>query len=123
MRNSEERQPDEKQCLMARLKRFARYWYLRLVRIQATPPLPFQTALAVALAFIVQGIKIASALGSWVSNPLNWLPFYLLFYKIGKAVAPFDVPWFRPSELEMIEMLEILRGHAGKRLDYRPALV
>lgn len=114
----------EKIGVLARLKRFARYWYLRLVRIQATPHniaiglaagvfigllpvLPFQTILAIALAFAVRGSKIAAALGTWVSNPLNWAPLYLLFYKIGKAIVPFHIPNFRPSELEMKEMLEV----------------
>ncbi len=106
------------------LQRFLRYWYLRLVRIQATPHtiaiglaagvfvgllpvLPFQTVLAIGLAFIVRGSKIAAALGTWVSNPLNWVPFYLLFYHLGKALLPFDVPAFNPSQLEMAEMLDI----------------
>lgn len=114
----------EKIGFMQRLKRFVRFWYLRLVRIQATPHniaiglaagvfigllpvLPFQTVLAIALAFALNGSKIAAALGTWVSNPLNWVPFYLLFYKIGKAVVPFDIPPFRPSELEMVEMLHV----------------
>lgn len=110
--------------LIARLKRFIRFWYLRLVRIQATPHniaiglaagvfagllpiLPFQTVVGVAFAFIVRGSKIAAALGTWVTNPANWVPFYLLCYKIGKAVVPFDVPPFRPSEIEMSQMLEV----------------
>lgn len=124
MRDSASRPQDEKQGLLNRLKRFLRFWRLRLVRIQATPHniaiglasgvfigllpvLPFQTVLAIALAFAVRGSKIAAALGTWVSNPLNWVPLYLLFYKIGKCVVPFEVPHFRPSELEMTQMLEV----------------
>lgn len=124
MRDPDSRPQDEKQGLLNRLKRFLRYWVLRLARIQATPHniaiglaagvfigllpvLPFQTVLAVALAFAVRGSKIAAALGTWVSNPLNWVPLYLLFYKIGKCVVPFDVPHFRPSDLEMTQMLEV----------------
>lgn len=107
-----------------KLRRFIRYWYLRLVRIQASPHniamglaagvfvgllpvLPFQTVIAVALAFIVRGSKIAAALGTWVSNPLNWVPLYMAFYYLGKAVVPFDVPPFDPSQLEMAQMLEL----------------
>ncbi|SBV95691.1 conserved membrane hypothetical protein [uncultured delta proteobacterium] len=110
--------------MLEKLKRFIRYWYLRLVRIQATPHniamglaagvfvgllpvLPFQTIIAVALAFVVRGSKIAAALGTWISNPLNWVPVYMLFYYVGKAVVPFDVPPFNPSQLEMTEMLEM----------------
>ena len=110
--------------IFARLKRFVRYWYLRLVRIQATPHnaaiglaagvfigllpvLPFQTVLAIALAFIVRGSKIAAALGTWISNPLNWAPLYFAFYKIGKAIVPFDVPSFHHADLEMAEMIQV----------------
>lgn len=122
--NAEYNKNASKQGLWSRLKRFVRFWYLRLVRIQATPHnialglsagvfvgllpvLPFQTVLGIALAFAVRGSKIAAALGTWVTNPANWLPFYLLCYKIGKAVVPFDIPPFRPSELEMTEMLQV----------------
>ncbi|MDL2209563.1 DUF2062 domain-containing protein [Desulfovibrio sp. OttesenSCG-928-O18] len=110
--------------MLEKLKRFIRYWYLRLVRIQATPHniaiglaagvfvgllpvLPFQTILAIGLAFLVRGSKIAAALGTWVSNPLNWVPVYMMFYYVGKAVVPFDVPPFDPQQLEMAEMIEM----------------
>lgn len=106
------------------LLRFCRYWYLRLIRIQATPHtiaiglaagvfvgllpvLPFQTLIAVGLAFIVRGSKIAAALGTWVSNPLNWVPIYLLFYYVGKAIVPFEVPPFDPTQLEMAQMMDL----------------
>ena len=111
-------------AMLLKLKRFIRYWYLRLVRIQASPHaialglavgvfvgllpvLPFQIVIAVALAFVVRGSKIAAALGTWVSNPLNWVPVYMLFYYVGKAVVPFDVPPFDPSQLEMKQLLEL----------------
>lgn len=111
-------------AMREKLHRFVRYWYLRVVRIQASPHniaiglaagvfigllpvLPIQTILAVALAFIVRGSKIAAALGTWISNPLNWVPLYMLFYCLGKAVVPFDVPAFNPAQLEMKEMLEM----------------
>jgi uncharacterized protein (DUF2062 family) len=106
------------------LWRSARYWYLRLVRIQATPHnialglavgvfagllpiLPFQIAVAVTLAFIVRGSKIAAALGTWITNPLNWVPFYMMCYYIGKAVAPFEIPAFDPTHLEMTQMIDL----------------
>lgn len=110
--------------MQEKLKRFIRYWYLRLVRIKATehniamglaagvfvgllPVLPFQTVIAVALAFVVRGSKIAAALGTWISNPLNWVPLYMLFYYVGHVIAPFDVPPFNPSQLEMTQMIEM----------------
>ena len=50
------------------------------------PILPFQIALAVLLALIFRGSKIAAALGTWISNPLNWYFLYLYSYKIGAAI-------------------------------------
>ncbi len=110
--------------IRARLRRFVRYWSLRIVRIQATPHnisiglaagvfvgllpvLPFQTILAIGLAFVLKGSKLAAALGTWVSNPLNWLPVYMMFYYVGRAVVPFDVPPFSPTQLSLAEMFHI----------------
>ncbi len=110
--------------MLEKLKRFIRYWYLRLVRIQASPHniamglavgvfvgllplLPFQTVIAVAVAFVLRSSKIAAALGTWVSNPLNWVPLYMMFYYVGKALVPFDVPAFHPAQLEMPQMIEM----------------
>ena len=110
--------------MVKKLQRFIRYWYLRLVRIKASPHtiamglavgvfvgllpvLPFQTAIAVPVAYVLRGSMIAAALGTWVSNPLNWVPFYILFYYVGRIVVPFDVPPFNPSQLEMAEMIQM----------------
>jgi uncharacterized protein (DUF2062 family) len=118
------RSTDRAFSIKEKLKRFIRHWYLRLIRIQATPHniaiglaasifvgllpvVPFQTVIAIALAFVVRGSKIAAALGTWVSNPLNWVPVYLMFYYVGKAVVSFDVPPFNPSQLEMAQMIEM----------------
>jgi uncharacterized protein len=47
------------------------------------PILPFQIAFAVALSLFFKGSKIAAALGTWVSNPLNWYFLYYYSYKLG----------------------------------------
>ncbi|SDN97636.1 hypothetical protein SAMN04488516_11412 [Desulfonauticus submarinus] len=88
-----------------KIKRTFRYWYLRILRLKSSPEsialglalgvlvgfwpiIPFQTVVAVALAFLFRSNKIAAALGTWVSNPLN-VPFlYYLFYIIGKYFWP-----------------------------------
>ena len=51
--------------------------------VSATPTIPFQTIIAVALAFILRGSKAAAALGVWLSNPITFPVFYLASYKIG----------------------------------------
>ncbi|HCO12075.1 MAG TPA: DUF2062 domain-containing protein, partial [Desulfonauticus sp.] len=65
--------------LFYRLKRYVRYWYLRILRIRAHPHkvalglalgvfvgflpiVPFQIVTAVSLAFLVKGNKLAAAL-------------------------------------------------------------
>ena len=67
-----------------------RYYYLRFIRLRGEshelalglafgifagmmPIMPFQIALAVALALVFKGSKITAALGTWISNPLSWL--------------------------------------------------
>lgn len=107
-----------------RVKRTAKFLWLRVLRIRASehnvarglaagvyvgllPVLPFQTVIAVALAFVVRGSKIAAALGTWVSNPLNWVPCYLMFYYVGKLVLPLDVP---PLDLDHVEMKQLIEA-------------
>jgi hypothetical protein len=50
------------------------------------PILPFQTALAVALALIFKSSKITAVIGTWISNPLNWYFLYLYTFKVGGFV-------------------------------------
>lgn len=50
------------------------------------PIMPFQTALAVALALFFRASKITAALGTWISNPLNWYFLYSFSYRIGASV-------------------------------------
>jgi len=50
------------------------------------PIMPFQMALSVALALIFKGSKITAALGTWISNPLNWYFLYYFSYKLGAWV-------------------------------------
>ncbi len=50
------------------------------------PIVPFQTAFAITLALFFKGSKIAAALGTWVSNPLNWYFLYFYSYKLGAFI-------------------------------------
>lgn len=109
--------------LRIKLKRIIRYMYLRLVRqempvhnvavgfaagmfVGFLPIIPFQTVVAVAVAFPVRGSKIAAALGTWISNPVNMIPFYLMLYYVGRLITPWEVPPFDPDLLELTVMLE-----------------
>lgn len=80
-----------------------RYYYLRFIRLRGEPHdlalgialgifagmmpiMPFQMALAVTLALLFKGSKITAAIGTWISNPLNWYFLYFYSYKIGASL-------------------------------------
>ena len=50
------------------------------------PIVPFQTVLAIALSLFFKGSKITAALGTWVSNPLNWYFIYYYSYRLGASI-------------------------------------
>ena len=87
--------------------RLIRYYYLRFIRLRGDPHelalgmtfgvftgmmpiMPFQMALSVALAIIFKGSKITAAVGTWISNPLNWYFLYYFSYKLGAWVLGMD---------------------------------
>lgn len=84
-------------------QRQIKYYYLRFIRLRGEPNelalgialgifsgmmpiIPFQTALAVALAMFFKGSKITAAIGTWVSNPFNWYFLYYYSYKLGAFI-------------------------------------
>ncbi|MCK9239253.1 DUF2062 domain-containing protein [Desulfocurvus sp.] len=99
---------------LQRLRRWSRYQYLRVMRMNATPysvamglavgifagflPIvPLQTALTVALCLPLRGNPVVGFMGTWISNPFNWVPFYYFLFIVGRALVPWDVP---PLELD-----------------------
>jgi uncharacterized protein (DUF2062 family) len=86
-----------------KFSRQIKYYFLRLTRLRGEPHelalgmalgifsgmlpiMPFQIALAITLALFFKVSKITAALGTWVTNPLNWYFMYLYSYKIGASV-------------------------------------
>ncbi|MEN9225203.1 MAG: DUF2062 domain-containing protein [Thermostichus sp. DRC_bins_24] len=82
-------------------KRWLRYLYLRLLRLQSTPKqiarglavgvfagcfpiFGFQTLAALVLAVPLRGNKLAAAAGTWVSNPFTYVPIYAFNYQVGE---------------------------------------
>jgi uncharacterized protein (DUF2062 family) len=51
--------------------------------VSITPIIPFQTIVAIALAYLVRGSKSAAVLGTWLSNPLTIPVVYFANYKLG----------------------------------------
>jgi uncharacterized protein (DUF2062 family) len=76
------------------------------VFISITPTIPFHTVLAVSLAILLRGSKVAAALGVWFSNPVTAPIFYWGSYKLGMYIlgnrAPFDVKY--ESVLELLNL-------------------
>jgi uncharacterized protein (DUF2062 family) len=86
--------------LSSRCRRSARYHYLKFLRLEGdphrlsiglvsgifagvVPVLPFQTILALTLASILRGSRLAAVIGTWVSNPLTWALLYYSSFKLG----------------------------------------
>ncbi|MFS8808493.1 DUF2062 domain-containing protein, partial [Synechococcus sp. R6-10] len=80
-------------------KRWLRYLYLRLLRLQSSPKeiarglavgvfagcfpiFGFQTLAALVLAVPFRGNKLAAAAGTWVSNPFTYVPIYAFNYQV-----------------------------------------
>ena len=43
-----------------------------------------QSFVGVLLATLIRGSKVAAVAGTWISNPLTYLPIYIFNYKVGK---------------------------------------
>lgn len=73
------------------------------VFVSITPTIPFHTVIAIALSFLLNGSKIAAAIGVWFSNPITIPFFYLGSYKTGLFVfgisVPFDIKYESITEL------------------------
>lgn len=82
-------------------KRLVRYLYIRFLRMQGSPeaiarglaagafagsfPLfGFQTIIGIAIAAIFRGNKVMAAVGTWISNPLTYVPLIALNFHVGR---------------------------------------
>ncbi len=104
------------------LLRYYRYWLKRFSRLKDSPRriarglaagvftgcfplLGLQTILGILVAWLIRGNKIAAAAGTWISNPLTYLPIFTFNFGIGRIVtrgedlALSDVHWENWSEL------------------------
>ena len=110
--------------LSERWQRLRRYFRLRLTRLPATPHqvalgvaigvlaghlpvIPIQMLLALLLAFLLGGSRVGAVLGTWVTNPINIVPYHFLYYLLGRAVVPFEVPVIDPAQLDLDMVLEV----------------
>ncbi|ACB52880.1 putative membrane protein [Crocosphaera subtropica ATCC 51142] len=92
----------------SKIKRSWRYFYLRFLRLRGTPryisrglafgvlagcfPLfGLQTIMGVLLAVLFRGHKLAAAAGTWISNPLTYVPIFAFNYKVGELLLGFGI--------------------------------
>ena len=85
----------------SKVERLARYVYIRFIRLRSNPqaiarglaagvfagsyPLfGLQTIIGVAIAAAIRGNKIVAAAGTWISNPLTYVPIYAFNYQVGR---------------------------------------
>jgi uncharacterized protein len=86
-----------------RMKRKLRYFYLRFIRLKATPehiargfaigifwgmfPLPgLQMLTAIVTAAFLRGSKAAAIAGTWLGNPLTTVPLTALNFHVGQTL-------------------------------------
>jgi uncharacterized protein (DUF2062 family) len=60
--------------------------------VALTPTIPFQTIIAVGLAFVLKGSKAAAALATWICNPLTIPILYYASYKTGELLFGTSIP-------------------------------
>ncbi|MEF2145889.1 MAG: DUF2062 domain-containing protein [Desulfovibrionaceae bacterium] len=105
-----------------RARRTCRYWYLRIIRqnasarnialglalgvfVGALPIIPFQTVVIVGLAFLFQTNKLSAWLATCYSNVFTLVPFYTFLFFIGKFVLPLEGAIFDPNKLSMSDLI------------------
>ena len=112
-------------------RRVARYYYLRFIRLKGhpsvlargvavgtfigiTPTIPFHTILALIVAFVLRGSKVAALLSSIiVSNPITLVPQYYLAWQIGNWMTPGKHSW---DDLSILIKAIIHGGQFGETL-------
>ncbi|OKH24243.1 DUF2062 domain-containing protein [Chroogloeocystis siderophila] len=94
-----------------KIKKFKRHWqqqihhwFWRILNLRGTPqyiarglaagifaglfPLfGFQTLISIALATLFKGNKLMAAAGTWISNPLTYIPIFLFNFQVGRRLV------------------------------------
>lgn len=106
-----------------RLKRIVRFNYLRVLRLKTSahsialgcgiglfvgflPIIPVQTPVVLTLAFLARANKLAAFLFTFISNPLNMALFYLMLYKVGVFLLPFEKVPFHIKGAKIMYLFE-----------------
>ena len=107
------------------LKRTLKYHWLKFRRLQGnpqklalgaalgvfigvTPTIPFHTIAILALAPLLRVSVITGYMGIWVSNPVTWVPQYLLAYEVGRHLLFRGEPLRIPEHADISAFLDLL---------------
>ncbi|MDJ0703101.1 MAG: DUF2062 domain-containing protein [Leptolyngbyaceae cyanobacterium MO_188.B28] len=99
-----------------------RYIYLRFVRMRGSskeiarglaagvfaglfPLFGFQTIMGIALAALLKGNKIIAAAGTWISNPLTYVPIYAFNYQVGRWLLGLSQVNYTFSKLQSVKTM------------------
>jgi uncharacterized protein (DUF2062 family) len=74
-----------------------------------------QTLLGVALASLVRGNHLLAAAGTWISNPLTYVPLYWFNYQLGSLLLGPGRGWPGPQALSKDSIWQ-LGGQVASRL-------
>ncbi|MEA2109561.1 MAG: DUF2062 domain-containing protein [Pseudomonadota bacterium] len=81
-----------------------------------SPLLGLHTFLAISLAFLLRGNRLASLLASWICNPLTMIPILYFDFKVGEILLSSSIPF--PEGIHTLK--DII--HAGSQVAW-PLLV
>jgi len=77
------------------------------VFVGLTPTVPFQTMIAVPLAWLLRGNLAAAAIGVWITNPLTMPFFYTAFFLLGRTLTPYGHSIQLPIRGNFDQILEL----------------
>jgi uncharacterized protein (DUF2062 family) len=114
-------------------RRWWRYLYIRFLRLRGHPteiarglaagvfagsyPLfGVQTIMGVAIAAVIRGNKLMAAAGTWISNPLTYVPIYAFNYQVGRWLLR------QPAHTELFTSNASVQGWTNLGLDITLAL-
>ncbi len=62
----------------------------------------FQSILGIVLATLIRGSKLSAIAGTWISNPLTYIPIFFLNYKVGQWLLGVETS-FNPHSTDSLE--------------------
>jgi uncharacterized protein len=107
------------------LKRTIKYHWLKLRRLQGdpqklalgaalgifigvSPTIPFHTVMVLTLAPLLRVSVVSAYMGIWISNPLTWVPQYILAYEVGRHLLFRGEPLRIPEQADLSAFLDLL---------------